>query len=86
MKPKEQENQLRFDLNFRIIFSVFVWLSLAGAVAFRLWSLRAVPPISLVSTVAVPSLKQDNITTLRSSIKAPADAGILPNVRPEPFD
>lgn len=86
MKPKEQENQLRFDLNFRIVFSVFVWLSLVGAVAFRLWSLRVVPSLSLVSTVTVPSLKQDNIATLRSSIKAPVDTGVLPNVRPEPFD
>lgn len=86
MKPKEQENQLRLDLNFRIIFSVFVWLCLVFALAFRLWSLRTIPSLSLVSTVTVPSLKQDNIATLRGSIKAPTGTGVLPSVRPEPFD
>lgn len=84
MNVREKENQLAFDLRFRIVFSGFVWLCLIAAVFFRLWSLRSIPVLSSVTGATVPSLKQENIDILRST---PTVFPVRPTlVRPEPFD
>lgn len=87
MNPKEQESQLAISLRLRIILGVVIWLCLAGIVAYRLLLLRTVP-VSLPTLITnVPSLKEDNLSVLRTSIKAPPSGTVLlPIIRAEPFD
>lgn len=84
MNVREKENQLAFDLRFRIFFSGFVWLCLIAAVFFRLWGLRSIPVLSSVTGATVPTLKQENINLLRST-PTPTSSR-LPAAHPEPFD
>ncbi len=87
MNLKIAENQLSVDLKFRVIFSIFIWLCLMGAVAWRLISLFASGGSGFVAAVTVPSLNRDNISILSSSIKTPVpDSGQLSITRAEPFD
>lgn len=85
MNIKEQENQLRFNLNFEILLCVFVWLIFWGFIGFRLYRLRATAEPPLTIGMNVPSVKQSNLDILRTSLKSITSSN-LPAVRLEPFD
>lgn len=88
MTLQEQESQLKLGLGVNIIISLLLWMGVAGFIAFRLWSLRDVPPLALVQVPTnVPEFKQESLSTLRQSVKAPeTETANLPATRPEPFD
>lgn len=85
MNIKEQENQLAFNLRFEIVLIVFVWLFVVGFVEYRLWLVSSIkePVMSIMNNI--PTIKQDNLKILRSSIKS-VFVSNLPTVRLEPFD
>ncbi len=85
MNIKEQESQLVFNLNLQIALTALVWILVVGFIGFRLWQLRTLPESPLVLGSNVPTIRQANIDTLRSSIKQVTGSN-LPVVRLEPFD
>ncbi len=87
MNVKEQENQLRLDLLTRIVVTVLIWVVLVAIAAVRLVTLTRPLSIPPVVTVSVPTIKEENLTTLRTSLKAaPDETTRLPITNPEPFD
>lgn len=85
MNIKDQESQLVFNLNLQIGFTVLVWLLVVGFIGYRLWQLRTLPESPLILGTNVPTIRQANIDTLRSSIKQVTGSN-LPVFRLEPFD
>lgn len=87
MNIKEQESQLRLNLNLRIVITLIVYLLLSGFVAYRLYSLGKTPKLlDTGGIVIVPVLKEDDFETLRTSVKSIPSIPQTPIVRPEPFD
>lgn len=85
MTLKDQEQQLTNDLVTKNILSIIFWLALAGIALYRLLSLK--PPVTPSTTnSAIPTLEQENINALRSSIKTPPQITNIPVIKPEPFD
>lgn len=87
MNIKEQENQLVLGMNFRIVVSILIWSALVGYASYNIWSLLNAPVKPSLNLNSVPTIKQENLDTLRTSIKAShPSTDNLPIVRPEPFD
>ncbi len=85
MNIKDQENQLEFNLNLEIVTSIVLFLMFWGYIGFRLSKISSMsePPLSI--GINVPTIKQENLVLLRTSIKSISNSN-LPVVRIEPFD
>ncbi|HCQ31194.1 TPA: hypothetical protein DIU27_02290 [Candidatus Collierbacteria bacterium] len=85
MNIKEQESQLRLNLNLEIYSLTILWIIFWVFIGYRLWSFGQLPEAPLAIGENVPTIKQGNLEILRSSIKSVSGSN-LPVVRMEPFD
>lgn len=87
MNIKEQEAHESLIMVVRIVISILIWLGIILFVGNQLWKLSTTSPLPGKPSVSVPVIKQENIDTLRSSVKSPPPAtDNLPVIHPEPFD
>ncbi len=87
MNIKEQENQLSFGLNIRILLNVLLYVGLVAFVVYQLYLAGRTSSVPIVSGVVVPRLKVDNFESLTSSLKSTKPGlEVPPTTRVEPFD
>lgn len=87
MNVKEQETQLKNDLNTRIIVTILIWAILVAFAIYRLYVVSQPPPIQPIISARVTAIETENLTILRTSVKTPPDQTTRLTIRrAEPFD
>lgn len=85
MNIKETENQLVVKLNSEIVLTIVLWILVFGFLGFRLWNSNKIkePPVTITNNVS--PINQENLDTLRSSLKQFSE-NFLPPKHSEPFE
>lgn len=87
MNIKEQENKLILSISAQIIICILVW---AGSVIYMFYLFNGSgnsKDISKMTVSGVPTISQDKLDVLKSSLKYPSPININSTVNKlEPFD